>query len=87
MATEAVILRGERKEPEVRLHQSHHRAKGPAIACGRCISHRGHPSIFPLPGNGRARYRNIWGAKKTLSIFNSRKDAEVTLTLDVAKEE
>jgi hypothetical protein len=82
MATEAVILRGERKEPEVRLHQSHHRAKGPAIACGRCISHRGHPS-----SNGRARYRNIWGAKKTLSIFNSRKDAEVTLTLDVAKEE
>ena len=35
----------------------------------------------------RARYRNIWGAKKTLSIFNSRKDAEVTLTVDVAKEE
>jgi hypothetical protein len=35
----------------------------------------------------RARYRNIWGAKKTLSILNSRKDAEVTLTVDVAKEE
>jgi len=35
----------------------------------------------------RARYRNVWGAKKTLSIFNSRKDAEVPLTVDVKKEE
>ena len=47
MATEAVILQGERKEPEVCPHQSYHRAKGPAIACGRCISHRGHPSRLP----------------------------------------
>ena len=35
----------------------------------------------------RARYRNVWGAKKTLSIFDARKDAEVTLTVDVKKEE
>ena len=28
-------------------HQSYNRAKGPAIACGRCISHRGHPSRLP----------------------------------------
>src|SRR5690242_8815610 len=47
MATEAVILQEEMKEPEVRSHQSHHRAKGPAIACGRSISHRGHPSRLP----------------------------------------
>jgi hypothetical protein len=35
----------------------------------------------------RARYRNVRGAKKTLTIFDSRKDAEVTLTVDVKKEE
>ena len=35
----------------------------------------------------RARYRNVWGAKKTLSVFDSRKNPEVTLTVDVAKEE
>jgi len=35
----------------------------------------------------RARYRNVWGAKKTLSGFNSRKNAEVALTVDVEKEE
>jgi len=28
-------------------HQSYHRAKGPAIAWGRTISHRGHPSRLP----------------------------------------
>ena len=28
-------------------HQSHHRIKGPAIAWGRSISHRGHPSRLP----------------------------------------
>jgi hypothetical protein len=28
-------------------HQSDYRANGPAIACGRCISHRGHPSRLP----------------------------------------
>ena len=28
-------------------HQNHHRATGPAIACGRSISHRGHPSRLP----------------------------------------
>ena len=27
--------------------QSYHRAEGPAIACGRTISHRGHPSRLP----------------------------------------
>jgi hypothetical protein len=48
MATEAVILQGERKEPEVCPHQSHHRATGPAIAGGRSISHRGHPSRLPF---------------------------------------
>jgi hypothetical protein len=47
MATEAVILQRRRKEPEVCPHQSYNRAKGPAIACGRCISHRGHPSRLP----------------------------------------
>jgi hypothetical protein len=47
MATEAVILRGETKEPDVCLHQSHQRIKGPAIAWGRTISHRGHPSRLP----------------------------------------
>ena len=36
----------------------------------------------------KARYRNVWGgAKKTLSVFDSRKNAEVTLTVDVEKEE
>jgi hypothetical protein len=35
----------------------------------------------------RARYRNVWGAKKKLSIFDSRKNAEVKLTVDVKKEE
>lgn len=29
------------------LHQSHQRIKGSAIACGRTISHRGHPSRLP----------------------------------------
>jgi hypothetical protein len=47
MATEAVILQGERKEPEVCPHQSYHRAKGPAIAWDHSISHRGHPSRLP----------------------------------------
>ncbi len=35
----------------------------------------------------RARYRNVRGAKKTLSVFDSRSDAEDTLTIDVKKEE
>jgi hypothetical protein len=35
----------------------------------------------------KARYRNVWGAKKTLSVFDSRKNAEVMLTVDVEKEE
>ena len=35
----------------------------------------------------RARYRNVWGVKKKLSAFDSRKNAEVALTVDVVKEE
>ena len=35
----------------------------------------------------RARYRNVWGEKKTLSVFDSRSDAEVKLTVDFKKEE
>jgi hypothetical protein len=35
----------------------------------------------------RARYRNVWGAKKTLSVFDSRGNAEITLKVDVKKEE
>jgi len=35
----------------------------------------------------RARYRKGWGKTKTLSVFDSRSDAEVMLTVDVKKEE
>jgi hypothetical protein len=35
----------------------------------------------------RARYRNVWGPKKTLSKFDSRKNPDVPLSVDVKKEE
>jgi hypothetical protein len=41
-------LPGKEKELEVCPHKSYHRAKGPAIACCRSISHRGHPSRLPF---------------------------------------
>jgi hypothetical protein len=35
----------------------------------------------------RARHRNVWGPAKTLSRFDSRKEANVNLKIDVLKEE
>ena len=34
----------------------------------------------------RARYRNVWGEKETLSMFDSRKNAEVMLSVDEKEE-
>jgi Carboxypeptidase regulatory-like domain len=35
----------------------------------------------------QARYRHVWGPVKTLSRFNSRKEATIDLKVDVRKEE
>jgi len=35
----------------------------------------------------RARYQNVWGRAKTLTRFDSRKEATVNLKIDVLKEE
>jgi hypothetical protein len=35
----------------------------------------------------RARYRRVWGPSKTLSRFDSRKEATLNLKIDVKKEE
>jgi hypothetical protein len=35
----------------------------------------------------KVRYRNVWGPKKSLSAFDSRKDAEVDFSVNVSREE